>query len=137
MSEQDNIANRIKQLRNTLKLTQKQLAQELDVSITSICEIEKGKYKPNCDFIANLSKVYNVNLYWLLFGVGEIFLDATSMVMNQTHNFAAKVQDVHNFLWYFQRSTIIQHSTLAHFYSLMIKEKNSIEKEIQDFQKKN
>jgi transcriptional regulator with XRE-family HTH domain len=132
MKEEKTIAGRVKYIRKTLKLTQRELSQKINVSITYICDIEKGKYKPKCDFLENISRVLNVNLYWLLFGEGEMFLDPTTLVIGQSDRFFARIEDVRNFLWYFQRSAIVQHSTMAHFYTLMVQQKKSIEKEIQE-----
>ena len=75
MKDKKTIAERVKSIRKTLKLTQEELSQKINVSTTYICQVEKEKYKPNCDFLENISRVLNVNLYWLLFGQGEMFLD--------------------------------------------------------------
>lgn len=133
MQNQNTISDRVKYLRKTLKLTQKKLAQKLCISITSIGEIEQGKYKPNCDFLENISRVFNVNLYWLFFGEGKMFLDPAELAADQPGHSYARLEDIRNFLWYFQRSSIVQHNTLANFYSTLIKEKQCIEKEIREY----
>lgn len=136
MKDQETIADRVKCIRKILKLTQKELSQKIDVSITYICEVEQGKYKPNCDFLENISRILNVNLYWLLYGQGEMFLDPATLLNGQFHNYYAKTEDVRNFLWYYQRSATVQHSTMAHFYTLMIQQKQNIEKEIREYEDK-
>jgi DNA-binding XRE family transcriptional regulator len=137
MKDQKTIAELVKCVRNTLKLTQKELSQKIDVPITYICEVEQGKYKPNCDFLENISRVLNVNLYWLLFGQGGMFLDPATLVIDQSDNYYAKTEDIRNFLWYYQRSAIVRHSTMAHFYTLLIQQKQNIEKEIKEYEDKN
>ena len=137
MKDKTTIAGRIKDIRKTLKLTQKELAEGIDVSITCICDVEKGKYKPNCDFLENISRVLNVNLYWLIYGQGEMFLDPAILLDLQSYKYYVKTEEVRNFLWYYQRSAIVQHSTMAHFYTLLIQQKQNIEKEIQEYEEKN
>jgi DNA-binding XRE family transcriptional regulator len=134
MKDLKTIADRVKYIRKTLKLTQKDLSQKIDVSITCICEVEQGKYKPNCDFLENISRELNVNLYWLLFRQGEMFLDPAILLDGQCSNYYVKTGEVRNFLWYYQRSAIVQHSTMAHFYTLMIQQKQNIEEEIREYE---
>jgi transcriptional regulator with XRE-family HTH domain len=75
MPEENVFAERLKLTRETLKLKQKEFAARLNISAASYSEIESGKYKPNYEFIYNLAKEFNVNLYYLLFGKGDMFLE--------------------------------------------------------------
>jgi DNA-binding XRE family transcriptional regulator len=134
MNKKNTIAGRIKSIRETLRLTQKELSQKIDVSITYICDVENAKYKPNCDFLENISCVFNVNLYWLLYGQGEMFLDPAILLGGQVGKYYVETGEVRNFLWYYQRSAIVQHSTMAHFYTLLIQQKQNIEKEIREYE---
>jgi DNA-binding XRE family transcriptional regulator len=134
MNEKNTIAGRVKSIRETLRLTQKELSQKIDVSITYICDVENAKYKPNCDFLENISCVFNVNLYWLLYGQGEMFLDPAILLGGQSGKYYIKTEEVRNFLWYYQRSAIVQYSTMAHFYTLLIQQKQNIEKEIREYE---
>ena len=133
MNDKKTIAERVKSIRKTLKLTQEELSQKINVSPTYICQVEKGKYKPNFDFLENISRELNVNLYWLIFGQGEMFLDPAILLELQSYNYYVKTEEVRNFLWYYRRSAIVQHSTMAHFYTLLIQQKQNIEKEIQEY----
>jgi DNA-binding XRE family transcriptional regulator len=110
-------------------LTQKELAEKINASVTTICEIENEKHKPNCDCLEQISLVFNINLYWLLFGEGEMFLDPVTLVMNQAGDFSS-YKEVRKFLHYFRNSSIIRYSTLANFCTLMVQQKQNIEKEI-------
>jgi len=136
MKNQKTIAGRVKSMRETLKLTQRELSQKINVSTASICDVEKGKYKPNCDFLENIASTFNVNLYWLLYGQGEMFLDPAILLGVQSGKYYIKTDEVRNFLWYYQRSAIVQHSTMAHFYTLLIQQKQNIEKEIREYEDK-
>jgi DNA-binding transcriptional regulator YiaG len=48
------IAKRIKEVRNTLNLTQEQLARELDVTVSTINRWENGKCKPHRALVKQL-----------------------------------------------------------------------------------
>jgi transcriptional regulator with XRE-family HTH domain len=77
MKKKDDISDRIRLIRNTLQMRQKDFADKVGISISSLSEMEKGKYKPNLDFITKLSSEFNVNLYYLIFGRGDMFTDPT------------------------------------------------------------
>jgi hypothetical protein len=77
----------------------------------------------------------NVNLYWLLYGQGEMFLDPATLLNGQFQN-QAKTEDVHNFSWYCQRPATVQHFIMAHFYTPLIQQKQHIEKESQEYEDK-
>ena len=128
----DTIAGRTRHFRKKMGLSQRELAQQINVSITSLCEIENSKHKPNCDFLEGISRVFNVNLYWLLFGAGEMILDPGELLIKQLPRFQSNPRDIGTFLRYFRESAIVHHSVLAFFLTLLFKEKESIEKEISE-----
>jgi transcriptional regulator with XRE-family HTH domain len=130
MKDIETLANRAKYFRKKLGLTQKELAQHIDVSMSSICEIENGKHKPSCDYLQGAAKVFNLNLYWLLFGDGEMQLDPVLPGINKKPRFQSNSRDIKRFLHYFHESAIVQHSVLAYFLTLLFKERESIEKEL-------
>ena len=67
------ISQRIKELRNTLELTQKNFADKLGITNAHISKIEKGKTSPSDALIKLISKEYDVNENWLKFGIGDMF----------------------------------------------------------------
>jgi putative transcriptional regulator len=61
MQEESKILlNRIAVLRAENKLTQKALAEKVDVSRQTIISLEKGKYKPSLTLAFELASVFNV-----------------------------------------------------------------------------
>jgi transcriptional regulator with XRE-family HTH domain len=137
MKDRKKIGARVTQLRNKLSLTEKKFSKRINVSITDLCEVEQGKSKPSCDFLENLSRELNVNLYWLLFGEGEMFFDPAIFLMNgQLKNENISTKEIRDFLWYYQRSPMIQHSTMAHYYTILVQQKENIEREVQEYEEK-
>ena len=55
------IADNIKTLRIENKLTQKELAEKLNVSLKTISHWESGYTEPSIDFIKKLKKFFNVS----------------------------------------------------------------------------
>lgn len=135
MTAKNEIGNRIKEIRNALKLKQKEFADKLDVSPPSLSEIETGKYNPSIDALIKLVKEYNVNLYYLLLGEGEMFVEADTRMLTQFEKYAVNAEDVREFLYYFQRSAIMQYYILSMFKTRMTCDGDAIEKEVTKFNK--
>ena len=54
--------NNIKQLRNELKISQKDLAEPLNVSRQTINAIETGKFDPSLTLTIKITRFFNKNL---------------------------------------------------------------------------
>lgn len=131
------IGNRIKQTRKALNLKQKDFAQKLNISVSSMSEIETGKYKAGVEFLVNLSKIFNVNLYFVLFGEGDMFISPTASPYTRTSKFEVNLEDVRDFLYHFERSSILQYFILNQYKTRMMKEGDLILREIEGLEKKN
>ena len=70
----DNFSKRLKKLRHELNITQNDFAQSCEVKLTAISKYETGLVKPGFDMLYKIASVYNVNLNWLILGIGEMFL---------------------------------------------------------------
>ncbi len=56
------------EMRNENKLSQKQLAKKLNISVRKLNKIEKGKLKPNNQLILDLSEIFNIRNYEIING---------------------------------------------------------------------
>jgi len=130
MTHTKEIGERIREIRKQLKLNQKELGEKMNLSAGSFSEIETGKYNPSMEFLIKLAKNHNVNLCYLLLGEGEMFVDPNLSLFSSIEKFAVNIDDVKEFLYYFQRSHIIQYYILNQFQAKMITEKDVIEKDI-------
>ena len=124
------IASRIRAVREALNLTQKQLAQRLNISGPTLSEFENGKLPPNFDFIFNIYREFNVNLYYLLYGEGEMFEERGGPLSQRLARLCKQNKDTARLLEYFERSTVIRYYLLSQFKGKMLLEKDLIEKEI-------
>ncbi len=66
------LGERIKQLRESLVLSQAEFAGKLGVCRTTIQNWERGDIPPPANYIAHLCAKQNVCANWLLLGVGEM-----------------------------------------------------------------
>ena len=67
------VKDRIKLVRNTLNLSQRDFAKRVYISQTLLGEIELGNRNANDRTIQLISTAFNVNKSWLLTGEGEMF----------------------------------------------------------------
>ena len=125
------IASRIRAIRESLNLTQKQLAQRLNVSGPTLSEFENGKHPPNFDFIYNIYKEFHVNLYYLLYGEGDMFEERGGPLSLRLDRLCKQNPDICRLLEYFEKSSIVRYYLLSQFNAKMLLEKELIEKEIQ------
>lgn len=65
MSNETILSTRIKELRTSLKLTQSQFAESLNISTVSISSYETGAKTPSLDMVINIATKYNVSIDWL------------------------------------------------------------------------
>lgn len=72
--------NRIKTLRKTLKLTQREFGEKLGVSRDVISNIEYNRVPPKKLLLHHMCELYNVNYHWLETGEGEMFKDTTNEI---------------------------------------------------------
>ncbi len=60
------IGSKIKSYRIKQGITQGQLAEKVDLDVSTICKIEKSKSKPSLDSLTRLAKALNVPVSELL-----------------------------------------------------------------------
>ncbi len=136
MTIENGWGSRIRQIRKELNLKQKDFAERLKISGPSLSEIETGKYKPGYDFLVKITSEFNVNLYYILFGEGEMFIDPTAASYSGVEKFAVNIEDVRDFLYHFERSSILQYFILNQYKTKMVMEKEPIVREIEEFEKR-
>ena len=135
---------RVRAVRKHLKLNQQEMAEKLNLAMPTLSEVENAKSFPSYDFFYNMVDHFNVNLYYLLFGVGNMFCleikdalekeidpieKALRLILNQ--------DDLREFFHHFLGSKILQHHLVSEFYDFMLKKKKEIEMEMNAFKEEN
>ncbi len=72
------IGSRVKIIREQLGMSQPELAQKCNSSVSSLSEIEANMIKPGFDFISSLGYSFDVNLDYLFYGHGKPFKEKES-----------------------------------------------------------
>lgn len=65
---------RIRQLRNSLRLSQSEFGAKIGLSQNYIWMIEKGERTPSDRTISDICREFGVSLAWLQFGEGEMYV---------------------------------------------------------------
>jgi len=130
------VGSRIRNIRKSLSLNQKEFGKRLNISDASLSEIETGKFKPGFDVLMNLVKEFNANLYYVFLGKGEMFLDPAISLPGRIDQYAVNVDHVRKFLYHFERSPFIQYAILSHFRQLIIENSKVISQDLDEHEKK-
>lgn len=70
--------DRIMQIMKTEHMTQQEFAQRLDLSPASLSSIFNGRTNPTNNHVQAIHRCFpNINISWLMFGEGEMYLDAS------------------------------------------------------------
>lgn len=138
MTDEENkstVGSRVKKIRKELNIKGKDFAPRLKISGPSLSEIEKGKYYPNFEFMANISREFNVNLYYLIFGEGDMFIDpGKQTALGLLEELVSSSSHIRKFLYYFERSDIIRFFILSQFKHKLMLDREMIEKEISELE---
>jgi transcriptional regulator with XRE-family HTH domain len=127
---------RLRLIRKSLFFSQSDLAEKLDVSRSFISEVESGSVRCGYDFIFKLSELFNVNLYYLVRGEGEMFgfnFPTPSLGGKQVGD---PIESIPELLWYLERSALMRYNILFAATRLLLDEEERIAKEIEKFDSK-
>jgi len=130
------IGIRIRKIRESLKLTQRELAAKINVSGPTMSEFENGKLFPNFDYIYNINRIYGVSLYYVLYGEGGMFDVRESLLTQRLERLIQSNPEIEVMLDYIEKSTIVRYAMLSEFNGKLAMDRPKIEKEISDKQKK-
>ena len=136
MKLQIEIGKRIKQIRKALNQTQEDFGKSIGMSKASLSEVETGKYKAGIELLEKLVKKYNVNLHFVITGEGDMFIPPTASSYARAVKFAVNLEDVRDFLYHFERSSILQYFILNQYKTRMMAEGDFIKSEIKEKESK-
>jgi len=97
------IGRRIADRRNQLKLTQAELAEQVNLTDKFISHIENATSTPSLDTIASISYALNIKTDYILFGVDNNNPDELIMEIHR-HLITANSQELSDILQYIQNS---------------------------------
>ena len=74
---------RLKYLRKTLNLSQKDFGNKLGVTDVAISRLERGERNLTDQMAKAICREYNVNYFWLTEGEGDMFLDIPETIIDE------------------------------------------------------
>ncbi len=79
------ISLRIKELRKSKNITQKDFSSTIKVDNSQFSKIESGKVQPTIQQLMDISSNYGVSMDWLCFGNNQVTADDKSIACNQNY----------------------------------------------------
>ncbi|MCP5054408.1 MAG: helix-turn-helix transcriptional regulator [bacterium] len=123
---------RVKLIRQMLKLKQSEFAEKTGMSGPSLSELENGKYKPGVDFLVKLHLEYKVNIYYVLFGAGDMFIDqGFPNLLEGKDEYWVHIDEVREFLYYFKRSRLFQYDIMSEVWKKLMSSRSVYDQDIQ------
>ncbi len=93
-------------------MSQQNFAQFLGISSASLSSIFTGRTKPTLNHVDAIRKKFpEINLDWLMFGSGNMFLDSTSDQISKVNSSASAEEPLINFETINNNSTLHNNST--------------------------
>lgn len=125
---------RIKTVRKELKMSQKEFGEAVNLSASFISDIESGHSKACLDFFFKLARNYNISLYYLILGEGNVFGSSEIRPNLGNKKIGHSVDTINELLWYLIRSPMLRNTVLG-FTSKFIHDNHShLQKEVEIYE---
>lgn len=79
----NNLNERIKILRKTLNISQRDFGKKIGISDTAVSKLESGERNPSEQTLKSICREYNVNYVWLTEGLGEMFTGVPDTIIDE------------------------------------------------------
>jgi len=129
----EEFGQRLKEIRQQLKLLQKDFAAGLEVSGSFLSEIEKGKTNPGFDVLRKIYVNYNVNLHYLMDGSGRPFVDQMRAVSASVSTIISGPdrEKLEELFYYIENAPVVRYAVYEFFSNYLYKNKGMIEEDMQ------
>ena len=126
------IGKRLKEVRKELRLTLEELSEKTGLSTSGISIIETGVKKPSSVYMQELSQQLNVDINWVLTGVGTMFKPETVLNLK----FGEDNILIRELIFYIENVPFARHDILRYFHKFK-RENKDLLKEAEAAWKKN
>ncbi len=127
-----NIGRRLTLVIESLNLKQKEFANSIGVAPSTVSAIINATYLPSADFLTRLLNKFNVNINFLLQGIGGMFLPDESTPATVDISSLKDIKNGDVLTQVMRESDVFKHSVLAHASSFFIMNKEMILKSLGD-----
>ncbi len=138
------LGERMKEIRESLGLRQKELANAVGISVQRMSDFERGKSYPAFKVLYYLSSVCKVNLEYLIHGEGAVFkpdnpdksVDLALERFWEDNPFGAYTGDVREVIDYMRRSRLALGAIISYAREYLFRNEALIEKDIKASEEK-
>jgi len=123
---------RLVAIRKKLGFRQNEFAKRLGISNASLSEIEAGNAKPRYELIYNITGKFNVNVYYLIHGQGDMFIPEQFPHFPGAADVGPYSEWLQTFLRYFTRSEMVRYHIMAYFRGYLLENKKLIEMDMDE-----
>lgn len=131
----EEFGQRLKEIRQQLRLLQKDFAASLEVTGSFLSEVEKGKANPGFDVLKRIYYVYNVNLNYLIDGIGEPFVDRNQPAVPISSATGLEKEKLQELLFYIENAPVVRYAVYEFFSNYLYKNKGMIEEDMEKIRK--
>ena len=101
--DKNQIGLKIKTLRTGKRLSQQELAKQLNIDRTTLSKIETGENFPAAGILVEIKRIFSISIDWLLTGNGQGPMESND-------------KDINELLTTLQENRIVKHAVLGFFY---------------------
>ncbi len=135
MTKKNDIASEIGQrvvaIRKQMRLQQKEMASDLNIAASYLCEIEIGRAKPNIELLIKMASLYNVNLNYLVMGTGKMVLGPGHKMEDEGFDIDNGIESMEELLWLMDNSKFFRSTIRSLANKTIISEGEIIKKSLQ------
>lgn len=113
------IGQRVQKIRKHLDFLQKDFAEELEISPSSLCDTEIGKLKPRFHLLYNISRKFKVNLMYILHGSGDMFMHEEEEMFRKSKIISQNKNWFRQFFYLFENSPMFRHAMMTYFFTYL------------------
>ena len=128
------VGGRVKELRKSLKISQKDFAAFLNISSSYLSEIEHGNSNPGFDFFYKISTACNVSLDYLFHGIGEMMLKDKINIeeIDEVREYVRDIVTVEDLLWLIEHSPMSKNTIMGFAAKFNYENEETIKKSIEN-----
>lgn len=124
------IGKRIKEIRASLRLKQKDLAEALDMAGCYLSELESGKGNPCHAFFYKLCTRFGINLNYLFLGEGDMFRQTKMQEIKKNELEKSNTMTIESLNLLIELSPLFKHQVLGFAGKFKLDNENIIKKDI-------
>jgi transcriptional regulator with XRE-family HTH domain len=125
------IGKRVREVRKYFRLSQKEMADNLEMSSSYLSEIECGKANPGPEFFLKFSNDYNISIDYLFHGIGSMFLGSYQKIKEEEFNFDEDIYSIEKLVWLMEHSQFYKNTILSFASKFLFDNESIIKKSIE------